>query len=89
MQRHDAYALLAGEMAAFRKLSYNELAALAGESSSQHVCAADATQYVIEVKIRWRTGTPGEILVEGMAATADFGPCGGSTNHLWCRHLAY
>jgi hypothetical protein len=74
MQQHDAYALLTSEMAAYRQLSYDDLAQLVGCSSSKHVRAADSTQYVVEVNVRWRTGKPGEILVEGMAATNDCGP---------------
>jgi hypothetical protein len=74
MQPHDAYALLTAEMAAYRELRYDDLVQLVGETSSKHLRAADSTQYLIEINVSWRTGAPGEILVKGMAATADFGP---------------
>jgi hypothetical protein len=74
MQQHDAYALLASELAAYRELSYDELAELVGASSSRRVRAADSTHYVVEVNVRWLPGKSGQILVEGLAATADCGP---------------
>lgn len=73
MNQPEAYRLLASELASLRELDYEQLAALLGRSSRLSR-ASDGSIFSIYIDIRWRNREHGDILVEGMIATADCGP---------------
>jgi hypothetical protein len=70
----DAYRILASELAAFRELTYDELAPFIGEPLLRRVRGADSTEYAIEITFRWRDIEGGDIRVVGWAAVDDCGP---------------
>ena len=75
MNQPDAYRLLAAEMAAYRTLSFGDLAELIGPTQMRRIRADDSAGYAIEVKVSWRHNEPGgEILVEGWIADDTCGP---------------
>jgi hypothetical protein len=74
MNQVDAYKILAEEMASYRTRQYAELAQLVGSGRLRRVAGADSTSYSVEVKVRWRNGDPGDLLVEGWIAEDTCGP---------------
>lgn len=73
MNQSEAYKLLASELGSLRELDYEEVAALLGQSS-RLLRTSDGSIYDVYITIRWRNREHGDILVEGMVATADCGP---------------
>ena len=70
----DAYKLLVSELAAYRELSYEELAQFVGQPAERIVRASDSTEYALQVRVFYLNEDGGDIVVDAWVAVDDCGP---------------
>jgi len=74
MKQTDAYKLLADELSAYRAMSFDDLCAIEGLSTSQRHTGPDGTQYIVDVAVRWVDDQQVELIGDASIVVAGIGP---------------
>jgi hypothetical protein len=74
MWQTAAYKILAGEIAAFRSLSFDDLLQFVGETQSRRIRGDDGNEFATSLTVCWLNPKSRGIIVYGWIAVDDCGP---------------